>query len=170
MSSFRQFVPAAYLLMLGAFASGIFFASQTACADAAPTAGVSYRITLWQGADPAKAVTLEGDVAELENGAKSYPQADVKVISQIDASGQQQWRIDVTPAEDFGVYSVEFPIIDLTATLGDKAQRLLASYGDGAAFDNLPERQNRKDQGALPRLRDGIWYGVYPSIVRSCSS
>jgi len=132
-------------------------------ADQQIDASTRYRVTLWQDGDPAKAVTLAGSFDDLDAyGRKPYPEAVVQAVCEI-IDGQPQWRINVKPRRGYGVYSVECPIIDLTALLGDTAQRLLVPYGDGQFFDDLPGRDNLSQRGGLPRLRDGVWYGVYPS-------
>ncbi len=119
-----------------------------------------YRVVMVKGGDLSSRVVVEGGLAGLAAGMRSHPEVSVSVRSRVNGD-DTMWEIDATPAEGYGVFEVEFPIVELKRISGPTADRLIVSWQSGVVIDNPFE--SIQETGSPHHFGQSIWYGSYGS-------
>jgi len=126
-----------------------------------------YRITLWKDGDPRTSVVVEGYYEKLDHSGKfSHPECDVYILKE-KKDEDTFWRISVIPKEEWGVYSVSFPILFLPRI--DNGY-FIYPRDMGMKLDGLFSRGNRPWPAGYAGIHKPpvscIYYGRYPETVQ----
>ncbi|MBV1952707.1 MAG: hypothetical protein KUG64_11005, partial [Cycloclasticus sp.] len=127
-----------------------------------------YRVTLWKSDNPnIDKILITGDSS---TSMKDSVAGMVFIGLDYNSSNSNQidWAINVQPMPGWGVYEVEYPILEASrfSTSGDD-ERLLIPWG-GGHVKRGPFNQSPKQMGSLPRLKNNVlWFGVYPCLTQT---
>ncbi len=119
-----------------------------------------YRVTLCRDGDLAGRFAITGSLRELQDGVRRHPEAVVRV-SRRRKGDDTFWNLEVVPADGYGVFEVEFPILKFHEISGPAHDRLVIGRQSGSVIRNPFAYTTR--EGRPHHYEGGVVYSTYGS-------